>query len=103
MGAKKILTVFDILLHQPVRSKLMSQLINNEELPFRALKEHLDLTDGNLSSHLKKLEESNYIEINKFFEGKRPKTVVKITDNGREAFKNYIAELKKFILETNDE
>ena len=80
----------------------MSQLISNEELPFRALKEHLDLTDGNLSSHLKKLEEAGYIEINKFFEGKRPKTVVKITQTRRDAFKSYIKELKKFITESDD-
>jgi len=55
------------------------------------------VTDGNLSSHLSKLEEAGYIEINKLFEGRRPKTVVEITDRGREAFSNYIDELKQFI------
>ncbi|MBU1659080.1 transcriptional regulator [bacterium] len=91
--------MFDTLLHQPVRSKLISLLISNEELPFGALKKMLDLSDGNLSSHLKKLEEQEYIHIEKFFEAKRPKTVVSITKKGREAFKNYINELKKFIEE----
>jgi len=89
--------VFDPLLHQGVRSKLISLLITNSELPFKALKESLEVTDGNLSSHLSKLEEAGYIEINKLFEGRRPKTVVEITDRGREAFSNYIDELKQFI------
>jgi DNA-binding MarR family transcriptional regulator len=80
-----------------VRSKLISLLITNSELPFKALKESLEVTDGNLSSHLSKLEEAGYIEINKLFEGRRPKTVVEITDRGREAFSNYIDELKQFI------
>lgn len=89
--------MFNTLLHQPVRSKLIATLIHNNELPFKVLKEQLELTDGNLSSHLKKLEEVKYIEVVKFFEGKRPKTVVKITDTGKDAFKQYIKELKAFI------
>jgi DNA-binding MarR family transcriptional regulator len=91
--------VFDPLLHQEVRSKLVSLLIANEELPFKALKEYLKVTDGNLSSHLNKLESAKYVKIEKSFEGKRPKTVVFITKEGREAFKKYIQELKKFIEE----
>ena len=89
--------MFDPLLHQAIRSKLVSLLIANEELPFKALKEMLEVTDGNLSSHLTKLESAGYVKIEKSFEGKRPKTVVHITNNGKKAFKNYIEELKKFI------
>ncbi len=91
--------MFDPLLHQAIRSKLLSLLIANEELPFKALKEYLEVTDGNLSSHLTKLEKASYVGIEKSFEGKRPKTVVKITKEGKEAFKKYIEELKKFIEE----
>jgi DNA-binding MarR family transcriptional regulator len=91
--------VFDPLLHQNIRSKLMSLLIANEELPFKALKEYLEVTDGNLSSHLSKLEKAGYVRIEKRFEGKRPRTTVHITEEGREAFKNYIDALKKFIEE----
>jgi DNA-binding MarR family transcriptional regulator len=91
--------VFDPLLHQEVRSKLVSLLIANEELPFKALKEYLKVTDGNLSSHLNKLESAKYVKIEKSFEGKRPKTVVFITKEGKKAFKKYIEELKKFIEE----
>ena len=89
--------MFDPLLHQDVRSRLMSLLIANEELPFKALKEYLEVTDGNLSSHLAKLEKAGYVRIEKSFEGKRPKTTVHITESGRKAFKNYIAQLKAFI------
>ncbi len=77
----------------------MSLLIANEELPFKALKEYLEVTDGNLSSHLSKLEKAGYVRIEKRFEGKRPRTTVHITEEGREAFKNYIDALKKFIEE----
>jgi len=70
--------MFDPLLHQRVRSKLVSLLIANEELPFKALKEYLEVTDGNLSTHLSKLEKAEYVRIEKTFEGKRPKTVVHI-------------------------
>ena len=89
--------MFDTVLHQPIRSKLIATLLNNEEMPFKALKEELKLTDGNLSSHLKKLEDAKYIQIDKFFEGKRPKTVVKISSTGRDAFRSYIKQLKQFI------
>ncbi len=91
--------MFDPLLHQSVRSKLISSLIANEELPFRALKEILDVTDGNLSSHLTKLENAGYVKIEKSFEGKRPKTTIYITDKGSDAFKKYIDELRTFVEE----
>ncbi len=91
--------MFDTVLHQPIRSRLISTLISNEELPFKALKEQLELTDGNLSSHLKKLEEVEYIKIEKFFDGKRPKTVIKISAKGKKAFKAYIKQLQQFIQE----
>ena len=91
--------MFDPLLHQAIRSKLISLLITNDELPFKALKESLGVTDGNLSTHLTKLEKEMYVRIEKTFEGKRPKTVVHITTVGREAFETYIEALKQFIEE----
>ena len=91
--------MFDPLLHQEVRSKLISHLIVNESLPFKALKEYLSVTDGNLSSHLSKLESAGYIKIEKGYEGKRPKTIVHISKEGRKAFAAYIETLKKFIEE----
>jgi len=91
--------MFDPLLHQSIRSKLVSLLIANDVLPFKALKETLGVTDGNLSSHLSKLEKEEYIIIEKTFEGKRPKTVIKIGSVGRMAFEAYIEALKQFIEE----
>ncbi len=91
--------MFDPLLHQNIRSKLVSLLISNDELPFKALKETLGVTDGNLSSHLSKLEKEKYIAIEKTFEGKRPKTMVKIAPVGRKAFEAYIEALRAFIEE----
>ena len=91
--------MFDPLLHQNIRSKLISLLITNDELPFKALKEYLEVTDGNLSTHLSKLEKAEYVRIEKMFEGKRPKTVVHITEVGKNAFGKYIEELKNFIEE----
>jgi DNA-binding MarR family transcriptional regulator len=89
--------MFDPLLHQAIRSKLISLLITNDELPFKALKESLGVTDGNLSTHLSKLEKEMYVRIEKTFEGKRPKTIVHITEQGRKAFELYIEALKLFI------
>jgi DNA-binding MarR family transcriptional regulator len=89
--------MFDPLLHQAIRSKLISLLITNDELPFKALKEALGVTDGNLSTHLTKLEKEMYVRIEKTFEGKRPKTIVHITEQGRKAFELYIEALKLFI------
>jgi len=82
-----------------VRSKLLSLLITNDELPFKALKESLSVTDGNLSSHLSKLEKEEYVFIEKTFVGKRPRTVVHITPKGKNAFASYIEALKNFIEE----
>jgi len=77
----------------------LSLLISNDALPFKALKNSLGVTDGNLSSHLSKLEKEQYVQIEKMFEGKRPKTVVHITDEGKKAFASYIEALKRFIEE----
>jgi DNA-binding HxlR family transcriptional regulator len=89
--------LFDTILHQPIRSSLVATLITNDELPFKALKEKLNLTDGNLSSHLKKLQVVEYIVIEKYFEEKKPKTIIKITSKGKDAFKIYIKQLKQFV------
>jgi len=91
--------MFDPLLHQGIRSKLVSLLISNNELPFKALKEALNVTDGNLSTHLSKLEKEDYVRIEKKFEGKRPRTIIYITTVGRKAFELYIETLKTFIEE----
>lgn len=65
-----------------------------EQVDFGYLKNKLDLTDGNLGAHLATLEESGYIEIDKAFVGKKPKTFVAVTKTGRHAFDEHVAALR---------
>lgn len=89
--------MFDSIIHQPTRTLIVSLLISNDELSFKQIKDELNLTDGNLSSHMKLLEKEEYIEVEKLFVGKRPKTIYKISEKGAKAFKKYIENLKKFM------
>jgi DNA-binding MarR family transcriptional regulator len=93
--------MFDSLIHQPIRTQIIAYLIKHEVMSFKMLKELLDVTDGNLSTHIKKLVEAGYVVEEKFFEGKRPKTNYTITPLGANKFKTYITTLKEFINEEN--
>ena len=75
----------------------MSALMVNDALDFVALKELLAVTDGNLASHLKTLEKSDYIKISKQFIGRKPNTKYLITVVGQNAFKKHINALEAFI------
>ena len=77
----------------------MVLLIQNDKLTFSLLKKMLDISDGNLSTHLKRLKKDNFINIEKYFENNRPKTEISISVDGEKAFKEYIEELNKFIRE----
>ncbi len=79
------------------RLGIMSLLVVNDSLDFGRLKELLDLTDGNLATHIKPLEEQKYINIQKQFIGKKPQTVFSITEQGRQAFKEHLALLERLI------
>jgi DNA-binding MarR family transcriptional regulator len=85
----------DRLIHEPARLTLMALLFAVEEADFLYLLRESGLTKGNLSSHLAKLEEAEYVEIEKSFVGKIPRTVCRLTIVGREAFRSYRAHLKK--------
>lgn len=89
--------VLDPLLHQPSRSLIMSLLITHESLSFKQMKERLELTDGNLSTHLRKLEEAECITLKKIFENRKPKSIYQITDHGRQRFEAYLETLKQLI------
>ena len=80
-----------------VRLGIMSALIANERLEYNRLKELLNVTDGNLASHLKALEKVEYISIEKTFVGRKPNTKYTITKQGKEAFKQHIDELESLI------
>jgi len=80
-----------------IRLGIMSVLMVNESADFTTLKELLGVTDGNLASHAKALENDNYIIVEKQFIGKKPNTSYKATEAGRKAFREHIDALEKLI------
>lgn len=91
------LTDFDRIMHSPARLTIVALLAAVEEADFTFLLNESGLTKGNLSSHLSKLEETGYVEIEKTYQGKVPLTLCRLTDDGRTAFGEYRSQLKKFI------
>ncbi|MCK4746472.1 MAG: transcriptional regulator [Bacteroidales bacterium] len=80
----------DRIIHEPARLLLLIYLFSVEKADFTFLKTQTGMTQGNLSSHLQKLEIAGYIRTEKKFQGKRPLTLILITDQGREAFRSYV-------------
>jgi DNA-binding HxlR family transcriptional regulator len=80
-----------------IRLGVMSVLIVNEHISFNELKQLLELTDGNLASHLSTLEQAQYIRVQKAFIGKKTNTTYSITDLGKQAFKAHLDALEKMI------
>ncbi len=78
----------------------MSALIVNTEINFNELKELIKVTDGNLASHLKTLEDNDYIKVQKGFIGRKTNTTYLITKAGSKAFKMHLDALEKMILST---
>ncbi len=87
----------DRLIHSPARLGIMTALVSEDELDFKFLKKKLGLSDGNLSANMTKLEEAGFISVRKFFKGKKPVTVYRITVTGRESFKKYVENIEKII------
>ncbi len=80
-----------------IRLGIMSALMVNDFVDFNALKELLELTDGNLASHMRALEQLAYIRVEKSFQGRKPNTRYAITPEGRQAFEQHIAVLEQII------
>lgn len=80
-----------------IRLGIMSSLIVNTTVNFNELKELLDITDGNLASHLKTLEESAFVKVSKGFIGRKTNTTYSITKTGEKAFKQHLDALEKMI------
>jgi DNA-binding HxlR family transcriptional regulator len=80
-----------------VRLGVMSILMANESADFNTLKDTLDLTDGNLASHLTALEKKEMISVNKEFVGRKPKTSYTSTALGKQLFKQHLTALEKLI------
>ncbi len=88
------------IIHQPVRLRIMAALVSLEpgsEVDFSYLRDLLDVTDGNLGAHLRKLEEAGYIAVNKTFVDRKPRTFVGVTDAGRKVFQVHVAALEAIL------
>lgn len=92
----------DRLIHEPVRLGIVSALAVNDTMTFNDLKELLKTTDGNLSVHARKLEESQYIGCEKYFEGRVPKTEYRLTAAGRRALETYLDHMEALIRATRE-
>ena len=93
-----MLKELDPLLHSQLRLAVISILISVEEADFVFLKEQTGATSGNLSVQIEKLREAGYININKMFKGKMPRTVCSITQTGVAAFETYVQALQSYIV-----
>jgi DNA-binding MarR family transcriptional regulator len=84
-----------------IRLGIMSALMVNESVNFNELKELIDVTDGNLATHLKTLEENGYIKVQKGFIGRKTNTLYSVTKAGEKAFKLHLEALEKMIRSIN--
>lgn len=84
------------LLHSQLRLAVMSILMNVAEADFVYLKEKTESTAGNLSVQIEKLSAANYISVEKGFQGRKTRTVCRITEEGRKAFEEYVDALKSY-------
>lgn len=80
----------DDLIHSPVRLSMMAALAAAESIDFRHLRDVVEVTDSLLSKHIATLEEAGYVNVDKGYEGKRPRTWLSLTTKGRTAYDNYI-------------
>lgn len=87
----------DPLLHSQLRLAVMSILMSVEEADFSYLKEKTEATAGNLSVQIEKLSNAGYIDVEKGFNGRKPRTVCRVTDMGKKAFENYVDALKSYL------
>jgi DNA-binding MarR family transcriptional regulator len=87
----------DRVIHERGRLLIMSLLAASESLSFKELKEYLKMTDGNLSVHMRTLEESGYVSVCKSFVDRKPRTEYALTEEGRRAFQEHIQALEEII------
>lgn len=88
------------IIHQPVRLQIIATLIalkEGNEVDFTYLRDLLEVTDGNLGAHLRKLEETGYIAMNKTFVDRKPRTFITATPLGRKIFQEHVAALESIL------
>jgi len=87
----------DLVIHSQIRLAVLSILMSVKSADFNYLKKTVGTTDGNLSIHLSKLEESGYISVKKSFKGKKPLTTCSLTEKGKDAFMKYLRALEDYL------
>ena len=87
----------DDVIHSRIRTAVMAVLISYEEVEFRYLQEKTNATDGNLSIHLKKLEDAGYLSVKKKFVNRKPVSKYRISSKGRKAFESYLKKLESIV------
>ena len=90
----------DRVIHERGRLAIMSMLAASPELSFTELRDALEMTDGNLTTHMRTLQEAGYVTIAKSYRNRRPLTTVSLTAAGRQAFANYVALLEQIVQQT---
>lgn len=94
------MAVLNEIIHQPVRLRIMAALVTlgpEEEVNFTYLRNLLNVTDGNLGAHLRKLEESGFINVNKTFVERKPRTFISTNSEGRKVFNEHVAALEAIL------
>ncbi len=87
----------DDTIHAQARLAIVAFLNGLDEASFTTLKQSLELTDGNLSVHLRRLEDAGYLEVEKAFVGRKAQTTLRLTPAGRQAFAEYVATLGRML------
>jgi DNA-binding MarR family transcriptional regulator len=94
---RRVLPELDRVIHERMRLAIVSALAANESLSFNELKALLGTTDGNLSVHARRLEEAGYVAFSKSFHRRMPRTVYRLTPEGRRAFERYLGHLEALV------
>ena len=93
----------DRVIHEKGRLAILSMLAASPELSFTELRDALPMTDGNLTTHIRTLQQAGYLSVTKSFRNNRPLTTCSLTAPGRKAFANYINLLEQIIRQTKPE
>ncbi len=87
----------DRVIHEKGRLAIMSMLAASPELSFTELRDALEMTDGNLTSHMRTLQEAGYVSVSKSYENNRPLTTCSLTPAGKKGFANYVNLLEQIV------
>lgn len=90
----------DRVIHEKGRLAIMSMLAATPELSFTELRDTLEMTDGNLTTHIRTLQEAGYVAVAKSYQNKRPLTTCSLTADGRKAFAAYVDLLEQILRQT---